>query len=52
METRLKKLRTENKFKQNYVAKYLFITQTTYSNYESGERDIPLSILVKLSELN
>lgn len=51
MKLRLKELRTENNYTQNYVAKFLNIKQNTYSQYESGLREISLDSLAKLAEL-
>ena len=36
---------------QTQVAKYLGMSQTSYSKYETGENDIPTSVLIKLSRL-
>ncbi len=36
---------------QVQVAKYLGMSQTGYSKYETGENDIPTQILIKLSKL-
>jgi transcriptional regulator with XRE-family HTH domain len=47
----LKQLRDFNKFSQEQVATYLGINRSTYSNYESGEREAPLDVLEKISNL-
>ena len=47
---RLKELRLENNFTQQYIANVLNIKQNTYSQYESGLRQLPLEILVELSK--
>lgn len=47
----LKQLRTFNRFSQEQVAEYLAIKRSTYSNYESGEREAPLEVLEKISNL-
>lgn len=47
----LKQLRDFNKFSQEQVAEYLGIKRSTYSNYESGEREAPLDVLEKISNL-
>lgn len=46
---RLKELREERQLKQTAVANILSIKQNTYSQYERGERQIPIEALVKLS---
>ena len=51
MKLRLKELRIENNYTQQYIAKYLNIKQNTYSQYENGLHVIPLESLAKLSEL-
>lgn len=51
MNIRLKELRTENNYTQEFVAKTLNIKQNTYSQYENGLREIPLECLVRLSAL-
>lgn len=45
---RLKALREDNDLTQAKMAAYLNIAQNTYSQYENGKREIPISILVKL----
>lgn len=47
---RLKKLREDYDLSQNDIAKYLNISQRTYSYYEKGGRDIPIQILIKLAD--
>ncbi len=47
----LRTLREEHNYRQDYIAKYLGITQQTYSNYELGLREIPLHHIIKLSHL-
>ncbi len=51
MKLRLKELRKENGYTQDYVASYLNVQQNTYSQYENGLRDIPLGCLVLLARL-
>lgn len=46
---RIKELREDRDIKQKEIAAYLGIAQNTYSNYENGVRDFPLSLLIKLS---
>ncbi len=49
--SRLKDLREDNDFSQQYVANYLCMKQPQYSRYERGLRDIPTDMLIKLSKL-
>jgi len=48
---RLKDLREDNDLTQNDVAKYLHIKQNTYSQYENGQRQLPLPCLIALAKL-
>lgn len=36
---------------QKQVSEYLHCDQSLYSKYERGQREIPLSLMIKLSEL-
>ena len=47
---RLKDLREDNDLKQKEIAAFLGIDQRVYSNYESGKREIPVHLLLKLAE--
>lgn len=47
---RLKDLREDADLSQARLAKYLNITQRSYSHYERGEREIPVIILIKLAD--
>ena len=47
---RLKNLREDHDLSQSDIAKYLNISQRTYSYYETGGRDIPIQILIKLAD--
>lgn len=47
---RLKNLREDNDYKQEYIGAVLNIHQRTYSRYERGERTIPLELLSKLAD--
>lgn len=51
MQLRLKELRIEFGYTQKYVAAYLNVKQNTYSQYETGLRDVSLLSLCKLAEL-
>ena len=46
---RIKELREDRDLTQHNVASYLNVAQNSYSNYENGNRDIPLALLVQLS---
>ena len=48
---RIKDLREEKFWTQNYVAMQLNISQRAYSYYENGQRAIPLEILCQLADL-
>ena len=48
---RLKELREENKYTQQYVAEILNIRQNTYSQYENEKREIPIRALIILAKL-
>ncbi|MGN1319428.1 MAG: helix-turn-helix domain-containing protein [Lachnospirales bacterium] len=47
---RLRNLREDMDLTQEYIGKLLNVSQRSYSNYESGNRAIPIEILIKLSE--
>lgn len=47
----LKNLRENHNLKQNTVAEYLNISQQSYSRYENGKRELPISYLEPLSKL-
>lgn len=47
---RLKDLREDHDLKQSVVADYLHIRQNTYSQYENGQRQIPIPQLVALAK--
>lgn len=46
---RLKALREDSDKKQKEIADYLHIRQNTYSQYENGQRQIPLEMLIALA---
>ncbi len=50
MILRIKDLREDNDLTQNQIAKMLMCDQSLYSKYERGERDLPLRLLIILSE--
>lgn len=47
---RLKKLREESMLTQQAVADYLHIRQNTYSQYETLQRQVPIEVLIALSD--
>lgn len=47
---RLKELREDLDIKQKEIADYLHIKQNTYSQYENGQRQLPIDVLIKLAE--
>ena len=47
---RLKALREDSDIKQRTIAEYLHIKQNTYSQYENGQRQIPIDMLIMLAE--
>lgn len=49
MHMRLKDLREDADLTQKAVAEYLHIRQNTYSQYETGQRQIPLEMLIALA---
>ena len=48
---RIKDLREDSDLTQAEVAKYLNIKQNTYSQYENGQRQLPLECLILLAKL-
>ena len=49
MYPRIRDLREDTELSQTKFAKLLDMSQTGYSKYETGENDIPTSILVELA---
>lgn len=47
----LRSLRTASSFTQDDVANALDIKRSAYSNYESGEREMPIELLEKAANL-
>ena len=47
---RIKDLREDKDLKQKEIAKILDMAQTTYSGYETGNRNIPNEVLIQLAE--
>ncbi len=50
MYRRLRDLREDADLTQKQVAKYLDMSQTGYSKYETGENDIPTQVLIALAK--
>ena len=48
---RLKDLREDNNFTQKDIAKKLYTTQPQYYRYESGLRDLPCELVIKLAKI-
>jgi len=49
MYPRIRDLREDKDLNQTQMAKILGMSQTGYSKYETGENDVPTSILIKLA---
>ncbi len=47
---RLKDLREDNDLTQNQLVEKLNMHKTTYTNYEQGKRDLPLSLAIKIAK--
>lgn len=47
---RLRDLREDHDLTQKALADYLHVRQNTYSQYETGQRQLPLDALVQLAE--
>ena len=50
MYRRIRDLREDSDLNQTQVAKILDMSQTGYSKYETGENDVPTTILLKLAD--
>ena len=49
MYKRIRDLREDKDITQTKIAKFLDMSQTGYSKYETGENDIPTATLIKLA---
>jgi len=47
---RIRDLREDNDLTQKQIAEYLHIKQNTYSQYENGQRQIPIEALIALAK--
>ncbi|MBE6805772.1 MAG: helix-turn-helix transcriptional regulator [Ruminococcaceae bacterium] len=50
MFKRVRELREDRDIKQKDMAEYLKIHQTTYSDYELGNLNIPIEVLIRLAK--
>lgn len=50
MKNRIRDLREDRDLTQKELATYLGVHQTTYSDYERGNLDLPTSVLHKLAD--
>ena len=48
---RIRDLREDHDYTQQYVASYLNVQQNTYSQYVTGKRQLPLNLLIRLALL-
>ena len=51
MYPRLRDLREDSDRNQTDLAKLLGMSQTGYSKYETGENEVPVSVLEKLADI-
>lgn len=49
MYRRIRDLREDHDLNQTQVARFLNMSQTGYSKYETGENDLPTAVLIKLA---
>lgn len=47
---RLRALREDLDIKQKDIADYLHIKQNTYTQYENGQRQLPIDVLIRLAK--
>lgn len=52
MYPRIRDLREDRDLTQQQLAQFLGMTQSGYSGYETGKRDIPTSVLLKLADFH
>ena len=50
MFKRIRDLREDRDIKQTHIAQILQIHQTTYSDYELGNLNVPIDVLIKLAK--
>lgn len=46
---RLRSIREDRDITQREIADYLHIRQNTYSQYETGQRQLPIDVLIQLA---
>ncbi len=49
MYQRIRDLREDHDLRQKDLAAYLRCSQVCYSNYETGKRDLPTEVLIRLA---
>ena len=47
---RIRDMREDHDLTQTRLSEYLHIKQNTYSQYENGQRQVPLDILIALAD--
>ena len=47
---RIRDLREDNDLTQKEIAEHLHIKQNTYSQYENGQRQLPVDVLIALAK--
>ncbi len=47
---RLRDIREDRDVKQQTAASYLHVRQNTYSQYETGQRQLPVDVLIQLAK--
>ncbi len=47
---RIRDLREDRDLTQKEIAEYLHIKQNTYSQYENGQRQLPVNVLISLAK--
>ena len=52
MYSRIRDLREDRDLLQKDMAEYLKCSQVCYSHYETGKRDIPTDVLIKLAQIH
>lgn len=52
MYERIRNLREDKDLTQTQIAKYLKMSQTGYSKYETGENDLPTWVLIALARFH
>ena len=46
---RIRDLREDHDYTQVFLASHLHITQAAYSNYETGERAVPIEVVIQIA---